>query len=123
MGSTRGATSMRARWWARLALAALAVLVPATTALGAVTAYNEPAYTRTAGNDTFWWAWQGRTGLDAAGNADYRYLLCGTTLRDGVVAESAATPNDAGNGCASVRGGATDAAGDNEAWQPFAAST
>src|SRR5215218_8520168 len=70
-------------------LAALTVMaVCASSASASISGYQEPAYTKTNGNNTYWFNWQAFLGHDSNGNDDYRYYLCERTERNGVVIEN-----------------------------------
>jgi len=70
-------------------LAALTVMaVCASSASATISGYQEPAYTKTPGNNTYWFNWQAFQGHDPNGNNDNRYYLCEWTERNNVVIEN-----------------------------------
>ena len=63
-------------------LAVLAVAGQAAPASAAVTMYNEPTYTKTSGNNAFWWQWTTPLGNAMGGGGPvYAQYLCFRTFR------------------------------------------
>ena len=54
-------------------------LVVAASAPAGVGVYLKPTFTRTSGNNTYWYNWTAVTGLDSNGNDNYTYYLCFST--------------------------------------------
>ena len=111
---------------AALAVALLAGLALSTSASATVTGYNEPAYTKTNGNNSFWWQWQAVDGYDSNINTVYTYYLCFRTLQNNVIAENSDGTNGPGpanpNCTGSLRSGPTPSSGNYGAY-PFTASS
>jgi hypothetical protein len=105
-----------------IATLVLVALVPPASAV--VTASVEPTFTRTTGNNTYWFHWTAVTGIDANGNTDYRYFLCLATYHNNVQEEFSNGTNGPGsqNCTGSLRSGATPASGDN-AFIPYTDTT
>ncbi len=93
-------------------------------AYAGVQAYDEPAYTKTNGNNAYWFAWTAVTGVDSGGNTRYEYYLCFRTEQNGILVESSNGTNGPGstNCTGSLRSGPTPASG-NYGAQPFTAGT
>ena len=69
------------------ALCSLAAL-GATTAQASVERYPEPAYTKTSGNNSYWFRWTAIKGFNGVtGGDDYRYYLCANTYHNGTQEE------------------------------------
>ena len=102
-------------------LLALAFVGPAHAG---VQAYDEPAYTKTSGNNTYWFAWNAVTGVDSNGNDRYEYYLCFRTERNGILVESSNGTNGPGseNCTTSLRNGPTPSSGNLPA-SPFQSNT
>jgi plastocyanin len=90
-----------ARLAALAAVSLLGCLALSASASASVTGYNEPTYTKTNGNNTYWYAWTAVNGLseDANGNSrtDYRYYLCFNTYRNGIKEEASNGTNGPGS--------------------------
>ena len=74
-----------------LLVACTAVLAAAFTssASASITGYNEPAYTKTNGNNAFWFQWQAFNGWNGGSNTpNYTYYMCANTYRNGVQVEA-----------------------------------
>ena len=67
-------------------LTALAVCTSSASA--SISGYQEPAYTKTNANNTYWFNWQAFQGHDPNGNNDNRYYLCERTERNNVTIEN-----------------------------------
>ena len=107
-------------------LTALTVLgaVCVSSASASISGYQEPAYTKTAANNTYWFLWQAALGHDINGNDNYTYYLCERTLRNGIVVEDHNGPAGPGatNCTGSLRSGPNPSSG-NFAWLPFSTNT
>lgn len=88
----------------------LALLCAPGASAGPTTAYNEPAFTKTSGNNSFWFRWNKRQSYDFNGNAFDSYYLCFTTTKDGVLAEN--HNGNAGPGSQNCTGNLAGSAGD-----------
>jgi hypothetical protein len=80
-----------------------------------IQAYNEPAYTKTAANNAFFWHWVAVNGTDESANTNYTYYLCFFTYRDNVTVESSngTTGGPGSSNCTgSVRSGPSPSSGD-----------
>src|SRR3712207_7070009 len=50
---------------------------------------QEPAYTKTNGNNAFWFQWQAFNGHNGGSNTpNYTYYLCANTYRNGIQVEA-----------------------------------
>lgn len=112
-----GATRRGAgRSWTRASLVvamAVAALLHPASADAAITAYAEPAFTKTAGNNTFWWHWEAVDGSGPAGAADLRWWMCRRTFRTGMLIDGSDGLNGPGSSrCPLMRSGAGPASGD-----------
>src|SRR3954453_23046763 len=101
------------------ALTACAVF--ASTASATISGYQEPSYTKTSANNTYWFNWQAFQGHDPNGNNDNRYYLCERTERNNVVIEN---PNGsqgpgAQNCTGLLRSNSGGANSGNFAWLPL----
>src|SRR5215208_137920 len=107
-----------------LAATCLALLMLTEDASALVTGYNEPAYTKTAGNNAYWYNWTAVTGLDSNGNTNYTYYLCINTYHNGIQEELSNGTNGPGstNCTGSLRSAATPASGNN-GFTPYSAGT
>ena len=107
---------------AALVLAVLAVGV--TPASAGVAAYSEPAYTKTAANNSYWFSWQAVTGLNENNTTNYTYYHCLTTLQNNIEVESSDGTNGPGstNCTGSLRSGPTPSSG-NSGYTPFSSGT
>jgi hypothetical protein len=106
-------------------LAAVVVLATGSaTAHATVAAWNEPGYTKTSGNNAYWFNWQAVTGSDENGATRYEYYLCFSTYDNGATVESSNGTNGPGtvNCTGSLRSGPTPTTG-NYGVQPFTAGT
>lgn len=95
-----------------LGLAAAAAPAPAPAS---IQAYNEPAFTKTTGNDAFFWHWVAVNGTDESANTNYTYFLCFFTYRDNVTVESSngTTGGPGSSNCTgTLRSGPTPSSGD-----------
>jgi plastocyanin len=109
------------------ALAALALLsaFAANPAHAWNTKYPEPAYTKTSGNNSFWFRWNAESGVTGS-STDWRYYVCANTYMDNAQVES--HNGTAGPGAANCTGLLVNSAwttrpsGDIK-WMPFSAST
>lgn len=109
-----------------LVLAALAMLCAfaASTAHAGTAAWNEPTYTKTTGNNVYWFHWTAINGLLENGSTDYRYYQCIKTYHNGVLEENSnhtsgpSSPNCTG----SLRSGPTPSSGD-QGYYPYSSST
>src|SRR5215217_7549740 len=101
----------------------IAFLALTASASALVEAYDEPAYTKTNGNNAYWFHWTAVNGT-AGGVTDYRYYLCLFTYHNGTLEESSNGSNGPGSpGCTnSLRSGPSPASGD-EGFKPYAAAT
>jgi hypothetical protein len=93
----------------------LGMAAGSTPASASIQAYNEPAYTKTAANDAFFWHWVAVNGSDDSGNTNYTYFLCFFTYRDGVTVESSngTTGGPGSSNCTgSLRSGPSPSSGD-----------
>src|SRR3954464_8628239 len=70
------------------ALAALALLsaFAANPAHAWNTKYPEPAYTKTNGNNSFWFRWNAESGVTGS-QTDWRYYVCANTYMDNAQVE------------------------------------
>src|SRR3954447_11626856 len=102
----------------------VAMLGTAATAQASVSAYSEPVYTKTAGNNAYWFAWTAVTGSDENGNTRYEYYLCFNTYDNGNQVESSSGTNGPGsaNCTGSLRSGSSQSSGTYGA-EPFTSST
>ena len=102
----------------------LLALLCVPSANAGVQAYDEPAYTKTSGNNAYWFAWTAVTGVDSNGNTRYEYYLCFRTEQNGILVENSNGTNGPGstNCTGSLRSGPTPASG-NYGAQPFTAGT
>src|SRR3954447_23970557 len=80
-----------------IATCAVLLGVTAGTALASTSAYTEPTYTKTSGNNSFWYHWNAVTGVDGAGNTDYRYYLCIKTYHNNILEETSNHTNGPGS--------------------------
>ncbi|WP_041730697.1 PKD domain-containing protein [Conexibacter woesei] len=101
--------------------AALLLPVPASAV---VQGYAEPTYTKTSGNDAFWWRWTATTGGDANGNVNYTWYLCFRTYANGVLVEDSNGTSGPGtqNCTGSLRSGPSPSQADYAA-MPFQTNT
>jgi len=111
---------------ALLALCSIAAL-GATTAQASVERYPEPAYTKTSGNNSYWFRWTAIKGFNGInGSDDYRYFICANTYRNGAQEEfHNGTNGPSSANCSSLLTSspwATPPASDFR-WQPYAANT
>src|SRR4051794_3195767 len=87
-------------WQTRRASVALLVaavfLAVVASARAGVGAYNEPAFTKTSANNTYWFAWTAITGLNQNGTNNYTYYLCLSTYHNGVQEEFSSGINGPG---------------------------
>jgi len=105
------------------ALTALAVC--AQSASASITGYQEPAYTKTAANNSYWFQWQAFTGTNGSSNTpNYTYYLCANTYRNGVQVEAHnGTAGPGSTNCTgSLRSGPSPSSG-NFAFLPFTTNT
>ncbi|MEA2444137.1 MAG: hypothetical protein QOJ12_1429, partial [Thermoleophilales bacterium] len=92
-----------------------------------ITSYNEPAYTKTNGNNAFWFQWQAFNGWNGGSNTpNYTYYLCANTYKNGAQVE--AHNGTAGPGAANCTSPLRSASGagqnsGNFAFLPFTAQT
>src|SRR4051812_31238583 len=100
-------------------LTALAVCTSSASA--SISGYQEPAYTKTSANNTYWFNWQAFLGHDANGNNAYRYYLCESTERNNVVIENHNGSQGPGaqNCTGSLRTSANGPNSGNFAWLPL----
>ncbi len=77
------------RWFISVLAAACvcAALVLPISASAVVQGYGASTYTKTSGNDAFWWHWSATTGGDSNGNVNYTRYLCFRTYANGVLVE------------------------------------
>jgi hypothetical protein len=89
-----------------------------------VGAYPEPTFTKTSGNNAYWFHWTAVTGVDSNGATDYRYYLCLSTYHNGVQEEfSNGTIGPGSANCtAALRSGPTPASGNN-GFSPYTSGT
>jgi len=109
-------------------LAALtAIAVCASSAQASITGYQEPAYTKTNGNNSFWYAWQAFNGWNGGSNTpNYTYYLCANTYRNGVQVEAHQGTNGPGSTNCTQPLRSASGAGQNSgnyAFLPFQANT
>jgi PKD domain-containing protein len=109
---------------AAIVVGTLVLLALVSRASADVTASVEPSFTRTTGNNSYWFHWTAVTGIDANGNTDYTYFLCLATYHNNVQEEFSNGTNGPGsqNCTTSLRNGAMPASGDN-AFVPYANAT
>jgi hypothetical protein len=90
-----------------------------------VQAYDEPAYTKTSGNNAYWFAWQSVDGTDSNGNTMYTYYICFRTERNGVPVETSNGSNGPGsqNCTGNLRNSSGQPTSGNYGVMPFAANT
>jgi plastocyanin len=98
-----------------LVATSLALLVLSADASALVSGYTEPGYTKTAGNNAYWYNWTAVTGVDSNGNTNYTYYLCINTYHNGMQEEFSNGTNGPGstNCTGSLRSGPTPASGNN----------
>ena len=112
---------------ATVAAILLLLAIGTDSALADTSAYTEPPYTKTTGNNAFWFGWQAVNGVGSSG-VDYRYYLCINTYRDTgsgsqQVEFSNGTNGPGSTNCTgSLRSGPSPSTGNN-AFQPFSSST
>jgi len=103
-------------------LAALTALAVCTSSASAsISGYQEPAFTKTNANNTYWFNWVAFQGHDPNGNNDNRYYLCEWTERNNVVIENhngSAGPG-ATNCTGLLRSNSGGANSGNFAWLPL----
>jgi plastocyanin len=106
-----------------LLVVGLGSLVLAPSSSADVTAYPEPAFTRTSANNAYWFHWTAVTGSQN-GADDYRYYLCLSTYHNNVQEEFSNGTNGPGslNCTTSLRNGPTPASGDI-GFTPYATGT
>jgi plastocyanin len=80
-----------------LVVMCLALLAVAAAASASTSAYSEPTYTKTSGNNTYWFRWNAVTGSDGNGNTDYRYYLCLKTYHNNALEENSNHTNGPGS--------------------------
>ena len=92
---------------------AFALCGPAPAQAG-TSGYAEPAYTKTAGNNAYWWHWNAITGANSGGATDYTYYLCLDTYANGAHIETSSGSNGPGtaNCTGTLRSGPNPSAGD-----------
>jgi plastocyanin len=103
-------------------LTALAVCTSSASA--SISGFQEPAYTKTNGNNSYWFNWQAALGHDINGNDLYTYYLCARTERNGITVENHNGPAGPGatNCTTSLRSGPNPSTG-NFSFLPFTTNT
>ena len=107
MGSRRGTFGLAT-------IAALAVVCAfAPSASATIVAYNEPTFTKTSGNNAFFFNWVAVNGVDSNGVTNYTYYLCINTYRNNLLDEASnGTQGPGSANCTnSLRGGSSPASG------------
>jgi hypothetical protein len=109
------------------ALAALAMIsaFAARPAHAWNTKYPEPAYTKTNGNNSFWFRWNAETGVTGS-QTDWRYYVCANTYMDNAQVEQhngTAGPGAANCSGLLVNGPWTSRPSGDFQWMPFTAGT
>jgi len=74
----------------------LLALVCVPSANASVQAYNEPSYTKTTGNNAYFFHWTAVNGSSGS-NDDYQYYLCFRTERNGIAVETSNGTNGPGS--------------------------
>src|SRR4051794_29919724 len=80
-------TVMWSRTWMCALLGTVAMAAAAVSARAEITAYSEPAYTKTSTPNSFWWHWQAVTGFGIDGQVSYDWWVGRTTTRNGTTTE------------------------------------
>ena len=104
------------------ALILAGIALHATVAQASVTGYSEPAYTKTSGQNTYWWNWQAVQGYNSNNQPVYNYYLCLGTIHNGITEETAGNPNSTPNNCALQRSSSSPTSA-NVWYEPYTANT
>src|SRR3954470_2302455 len=104
--------------------AVVATMASAPRAHALVTGSQEPAYTKTNGNNTYFWNWQAVTGVDENNVTRYEDYLCFCTFVNGIQQETSNGTNGPGsqNCTGSLRSSASPSSGTYGA-SPFTQQT
>src|SRR4051812_6191327 len=96
-----------------LLLALVAAMAHGSIASAGVTPSPEPPFTKTAGNNSYWFNWNAQTGIDSNGDTNYTYYLCFSTYHNNVLEEESHGINGPGspNCTYTLRNGASPSSG------------
>src|SRR3954462_5863731 len=112
-------TSTRRRIAVAFVAGCVLLFATVTAAWASVGSYNEPTYTKTNGNNTYWYSWTATDGANGDGSPNYTYYVRLTTWHNNVQEEFSNGTNgpSSANCTGSLRSGSATKSG-NIAFSP-----